>query len=1028
MKAILRLSALAVAWTALCSYYIGPRAQAAEPAQAFVDGLRERGFYDYALEYLDRARSDPFVSDDFQQKILYEEGVTLVEQAGRILDARRQAEKLNLAQEKLQAFVQAHPQSPLAPGARSQLAKVLMARGRGLTRQTEKLVPEQNDERDQLLEQARQHFDNALTVFEASQAHYATALASIERSSKNSSGAAMARDARASLLQRHLVQSQLWIAEAMYERARARPDGDRAELSTVAERYKELYEANKNSLAGLHARLWQGRCYQDMGQLDKAIECYEELIRQEASLPALRVLVSKAIKQEAECHIEMAQFDEVILMCEAWLAEARGAESQSPDWLAVQYQLALAHAEKGRSLRNGSAAAKKHIRTARELVREMVPLKSEFQQAAKLLFAELGPGAMTTLPTTFDEAYEAATAAIDMMRSSEAVLAMARRNNPDQAVEIQNQFDESRNVAFEYFRAALAMADAKTDRDKVNRARFYLSRLNYRSQRYYDAAVLSEFLVRNYPENDHAREAAKVAIAAYQQLYRRSAGDRAFESARLVEIADYVAAIWPDEEQGDNANLILLNFAIQQGKIEAADQYLAKISPQRRAVAQLQVGVAYWNAYLRQQRSDPAVRMSAADLEALKVKAQTELKEGIERMRDEPVTAAMANAALSLAQIYLDTSQYTKAVALLEDAQIGPLTLVELNSPVVARDAFAEETYKAALRAFVSVSPPEREKALQVMDALEERAAEGDDPQAAEKLTLILISLGHRLQLVIEDLNRQGRASEAASVATAFEDFLERVSSRPTGGDWSSQKWIAQTYYNLAAGLDDGGALTQQTRTYYARAVTAYEAILEEAARDASFAPSEGDLLRVKIRLAECLGKSRAHSKAIELVAGILAEKPKLLEAQVIAARTYQNGGDSGEPNWYDYAIIGGHKDATTDKNLIWGWGRLSRKVFGNPKYRGIYLDARYNMNLCRLQSAMKQSDERRSDYLRSARDDLIVMDLSNSDDEWHEWRPRFEQLLKDVQRNMNIPATGYQDDDKASLSQTPAGGAAVDN
>ncbi len=89
MKAIFRLSALAVAWTALSSLCIGPRAEAAEPAQAFVDGLRQRGYYDYALEYLNRASSDPFVSDEFKRKILYEEGLTLLEQATRVLDVHQ---------------------------------------------------------------------------------------------------------------------------------------------------------------------------------------------------------------------------------------------------------------------------------------------------------------------------------------------------------------------------------------------------------------------------------------------------------------------------------------------------------------------------------------------------------------------------------------------------------------------------------------------------------------------------------------------------------------------------------------------------------------------------------------------------------------------------------------------------------------------------------------------------------------------------------------------------------------------------
>ncbi len=85
-------------------------------------------------------------------------------------------------------------------------------------------------------------------------------------------------------------------------------------------------------------------------------------------------------------------------------------------------------------------------------------------------------------------------------------------------------------------------------------------------------------------------------------------------------------------------------------------------------------------------------------------------------------------------------------------------------------------------------------------------------------------------------------------------------------------------------------------------------------------------------------------------------------------------------------------------------------------------------MNLCRLQSAMKQPNVRQAAYLKKARDDLIVMDLLYSDDGWNEWRPKFERLLKDVQRNMKIPETGYPIDETSSVSQATAEGAADKN
>ena len=57
-----------------------------------------------------------------------------------------------------------------------------------------------------------------------------------------------------------------------------------------------------------------------------------------------------------------------------------------------------------------------------------------------------------------------------------------------------------------------------------------------------------------------------------------------------------------------------------------------------------------------------------------------------------------------MAQICVETGQPDKAIAWLEHPKFGPLTLVKADSPVAAREGFATETYKIALRAYIAVS------------------------------------------------------------------------------------------------------------------------------------------------------------------------------------------------------------------------------------------------------------------------------------------------------------------------------------
>ena len=47
----------------------------------FVQGLRDKGYYDVALQYLDRLRSDPSTPAEIKATLEYEEGKTLIEEA-----------------------------------------------------------------------------------------------------------------------------------------------------------------------------------------------------------------------------------------------------------------------------------------------------------------------------------------------------------------------------------------------------------------------------------------------------------------------------------------------------------------------------------------------------------------------------------------------------------------------------------------------------------------------------------------------------------------------------------------------------------------------------------------------------------------------------------------------------------------------------------------------------------------------------------------------------------------------------------
>jgi hypothetical protein len=80
-------------------------AAAGEPAAAFLDGLRERGYFDVAIDYLDAAAKNPAVPVEFKNTMLYERGVTLVQGAKVQRDPVLREKQLDEGQRQRHAHV-----------------------------------------------------------------------------------------------------------------------------------------------------------------------------------------------------------------------------------------------------------------------------------------------------------------------------------------------------------------------------------------------------------------------------------------------------------------------------------------------------------------------------------------------------------------------------------------------------------------------------------------------------------------------------------------------------------------------------------------------------------------------------------------------------------------------------------------------------------------------------------------------------------------------------------------------------------
>jgi tetratricopeptide (TPR) repeat protein len=980
-------------------------AEAVEQAEAFIAGLNGRGLTDVVLDYLDHIESSRLIDDDFRQQIPYHRGVTLIDQARQTGARDERARLLAEAREQLDNYSRANPDRPEGIEARGALASALVEHAKRGQARGQRLPA---DERERLQEDARQLFDQARTMFESTETFYSDELAKLPKTLDPKKEQDLID--RRLLYRGRLAQARLLVAQSDYDKASTYPADSRQfrQLNeSAAKALGAVFEQYSQWLVGFYANLYEGRCYQALGEYKKALGCYDNILAQPDGDPAFRRLIATGHRFQAECLIAQEQYDAAISNCETWLKKAHGMETQEPEWLAVRFRLADAYRAKAQSLDEENAQFRELIGEAREAYRIVSREPGEFQQEARAALTGLGGGRDTDeVPQTFVAAYDAGRAALDRLNQANAELREADGSDAAAVAELNDQVATAQADALRLFTLALSLADADVEVARLNEVRYFCCWLNYQAEDFYEAAILGEFVARRYSDHPAAAAAAKLAMAAYERLYALAVADgqtkqqTEFEAGRLAAMAEFITRRWPGSDDAEAAVGVLVNFALRNDRLNEARALVEDAPPDARQALELKLGNALWAKYVelsgQQATSDEE---NAASPDAIRSEAIELLSRGIEAARQSgDVTTSTAYAALYLVKALVSDGKYEQAVELLEDDAVGPLQLVSSNNAVASAAEYAASAYRSALQAYVSVQPPQGDKALDVMTKLEQSVA--GDAQSAERLTSIYVALGVELQQQIEQLQNAGRDREAERVVAAFTEFLDRIANRQDGANWSARTWIAQTHFSMGEAM---GPHSANGREYFARAEQAYQQMIDQADEDPAFAPSPLAVLAVKKQLGRAQRNVGEYQQALNTFSSILAEKVTRLDVQKEAAYTCQAWGEAGDVKWLLRAISGGLRQKSDGKNRIWGWAKIaavvSRYKETNPTHRDTFFEAWLNTARCRYLAGTKTDGPEQKKYLAQAEATIRTMTQQYPDLGGDARRAEFETLARQIQQ-----------------------------
>ena len=992
------------------------QAETAEPAQKFLDGLRDRGYFDQALDYLDEMRTSQRADAAFLETIDYETGITLIDVARATRPVAERESLLNQASLRLQEFLREHPQHALASAAKTQLADVLVERGRIQAEQARSLDPA-GRQLKWAMESVRALYGQAEAVFVAAEKQ-------LDEAERNSPRFIDPKDTRKlrerDQLRRDLLQARLALARVLLETARTFPPGapeNKAKLQEAAQKYDQLYQQHHGDLAGLYARLGQARCYKELGELDRALAMFAELLEQPDEPEALALLKSQTTLLAMETTLLPAanKYREALAIYDAWRRVAHDDGPPSADALAIKYYAGEAALRYARSLsqfdKDQASLRQECLNIARQTLAEVAARPGEYQAQAKARLADplLGiPPAQLPEPTTFAQARDRAKAALDRLALADSEIV-----GPPPVWTPDSPQTAALEEALRYYALAMKLRPDDLPAGEVNSIRYCLAYLHYRAGDLGKAASLGEELARDYPEHPQARQAAKIALAARAALFNDAPNDQQRRARRdqLLAIADTITRHWEGEPEAAEAWTVLIQAAVADGRLDQAGEYLQHIpaAAGQRGEAETIVGQASWTAWVDAWRLPPSARPPRPELDRLLDQARQLLTSGIGRLRQPPrddgkPSAKWVRKVLALAQLELSLGQSDQAVLRLEGTRTSNNPMADRRNAFAGQWELAEEVYRTDLLA--CVASQQWEKAEAALRDLEPATA-GDSPSVRQAVQAMIRS-GGDIQEQLYRLRSQGRSEQLAKLQTHFDRFLWQVADRPQGNTFYSLLWVAEAYCGLGAAFDHFRSYPEAddkgspSAGYYRSAVEAYQKLLNRCQKETSFAPQPECVVAVKIRLADCIRRLGGYEDSLDLLVGVLKEYPAMVDAQVAAAYTYQAWGQQ-KPGRYLLAITGSQK-----YREIWGWGELARRLAPVSQQRETYCEVRYNLAWCRYRLAQNAAAAaERAELFERAEDDILATRRFCPDLGGKAWYDRYQALLKIIQQAGRCKITG---------------------
>lgn len=999
-------------WLAALLWTAGLPAE--EPYVEFLNGLRERQLYDVTLQYLDQLRARPEVPAEIKELVPFEKAMTLQEASRFSRSPEAQNEQLDQALAFLEEFVKASPNHPRAGDANAQRAEILLGKARVEIIQSRS--PANQGARGEYQQRARALIQQARKVFQTAYDQHEQNWKSFGSFIDKQKEPQKFADRASAELQ--MISALLNLGQSTYEEAQTYDAGapERKKLlDDAALQFEQIHQRYRSQVGGLYGRLWQGKCYEEQGDLQKAMGIYNELLDHPGDSSPLVKLKDQTLQFKLiMLNLEARKDHQLVIdLAQEWL-KGNGPTSRTRTGLGIRWEMARAFELLGDGREMAKPDAERNWKLARAEAQNIVKFPGEFRDVSMAMIQRMDAklGGKERDPANFDTAFGLGRSMIAPIQQLKEKIDAARQSKQpaEEIRKLEQELSADLSEAARMFELALRLADKRDEARNVNQARYMLGYVYYSLRRNYEAAILCQYVARtaDRESSTDGLNAAYLAMGAFVQAFNDEKGSIESKEADMgfiVNACNLLAERWPESDKANDARMTLGRIYTQVKRPQDAAAWFAKVpeTDSRYADAQMAAGQARWSAYLGIGRK-AAETPTAAQLAEWQTTARKSLETGLAKMsaslpKEGAAPPEMIAAKMSLAQIMVSQGQEAEAIKLLLNDPHAVIKAVQVADESkrpekgVQSRQFATESYKLLLRCYIGSGKLNEARAT--MTEMEKVAG----GQAGADITDLYVSLGRLLRDELERFRKNGETDRYNSLMGSFETFLNDLAQRTDGQTFGSLSWIGETYFALGEVSENDPS---RSATFFEKAGKAYGEVLSRAAADPNFAPPD-QLLAVKLRQVRALRYKKDFEGAKTLVAEVLAVRKNDLRAQIEAASVFQDWGASGDADaikHFDEALGG------VAEIGVWGWGILSNRLQNayrtKPTHEMLdsFLEVRYNVAATRRLLAQAQpSPEKKTEELDLAEMELVasVAILNNPpEDKLERLNEIYQQILAD--------------------------------